>query len=75
MSPDEDQCLVCFYIDPSSNEVYDAEIIIWVRQSEIENGLDDHLFKFVKKWTVEAWSFKNPGFPGREISWEEWNKL
>jgi hypothetical protein len=54
MSLDESQCLGCVFIDPSPNKIYDAEIIIWVRQSEIENGLDDHLFKFVKKWTVEA---------------------
>ncbi|GAI05904.1 unnamed protein product, partial [marine sediment metagenome] len=38
MGLDEKECLGCMYIYPSSNSEYDAEIVMWVRQSEVENG-------------------------------------
>ncbi len=75
MSLDESKCLGCVYIDPSSNQEYDAEIIMWVRQSEVATGLDEHLFNSVKKWIAKEWPFECPGFPGRDISWDEWNSL
>lgn len=75
MSLDETECLGCAYFYPSSNSMHDAEIILWVRESEVADGLDEHLFETIKTWLSEAWPFKNPGFPGREISWPEWNKL
>ena len=75
MSLDESVCLGCVYIYPSSNSVYDAEITMWVRESEVKNGLDKYLFNNVKNWIVELWPLYNPGFPGREVDWDEWNNL
>jgi hypothetical protein len=63
------------YIFPSSNPEYDAKIIMWVRQSEVKNGLDKHLFDAVKQWIKTQWTFKNPGYPGRTIDWETWDSL
>ena len=74
-SLDEKRCLGCVYLFPSSNSKYDAMILLWVRQSELNNGLDDHLVATVKKWVKEKWPFKNPGYPGREIDWKTWNSL
>ena len=73
MNLEESKCLGCIYIEPSSNPNYETMIFLWVRQSEIENGLDQHLFESVKKWISEKWPFKTIAYPGREISWEEWS--
>jgi hypothetical protein len=75
MSPDEKRCLGCVYIYPSPNSEYDAKIIMWVRESEMSNGLDEHLFTAVKKWIENEWKFENPGYPGRKVNWETWNSL
>lgn len=74
MDLEETRCLGCVYIYPSRHPGFDAIIILWVRQSEVENGLDDHLFETVKKWIDEAWPFESPGFPGRTISWNAWKE-
>lgn len=71
MNLDESKCLGCIYIEPSPNANYETMIILWVRQSELENGLDAHLFESVKKWIAEKWPFKAVAYPGRDISWEE----
>jgi hypothetical protein len=75
MNVDESQCLGCVYIYPSKNSQYDAQIIMWVRQSELDSGLDAHLFSIVKQWVEEKWPLKNPGYPGRDIDWEAWYAL
>jgi len=49
MNLDETECLGCLYIYPSDNPNYDAVIMMWVRQSEVANGLDEILFSSVKK--------------------------
>jgi len=53
INPDESRCLGCIYINPSINSSYETMIILWVRQSEIESGLDQHLFESVKEWISE----------------------
>jgi hypothetical protein len=62
------------YIDPSPHPDYDAMVIAWVRQSEAVTGLDEHLAVTIKEWLRSSWPFENPGLPGRDISWEEWNE-
>jgi hypothetical protein len=71
MNPNETECLGCVYIYPSTNPNYDAIIMMWVRQSEVTNGLDEILFPSVKKWIEKKWPFKRVAYPGREISWDE----
>ena len=71
MSLDETECLGCLYIYPSDNPNYDVIIIMWVRQSEIPNGLDKILFSNVKKWIQEKWPFKKVAYPGREVNWDK----
>ena len=74
MNLDETQCLGCIYIDPSPNPNYEVMVYLWVRQNQVESGLDEHLFEIVKKWILEKWPFKKVAYPGREISWDEWKK-
>jgi len=75
MNLDESRCLGCVYIYPSEKEGYDARVILWVRQSEIEKGLDEKLFSAVKVWLSEEWWFTAAAFPGRQLSWQEWDAL
>lgn len=71
LSLDKSKCLGCVYIIPSKHPDYEAVVILWVRQDEIENGLDGHVFETVKKWLGEKWPFKKVAFPGREQDWSE----
>ena len=75
MSPDESRCLGCVYVDPSEKLDYDAKVFLWVRQSELANGLDETLYSTVKTWLSEEWWFSNVAFPGREVGWDEWLSL
>jgi len=72
MNKEESQCLGCVYIDPTEKIGYDAEVYLWVRESEFKNGLDPILFDAVKKWIEKEWPFKNVAYPGREIGWTKW---
>jgi hypothetical protein len=75
MNPSESRCLGCVYIDPTRKRGYDAEVYLWVRESELEKGLDPVLFQAVKQWIAKEWPFKTVAFPGREVDWETWEAL
>ena len=75
MNLDESRCLGCVYVDPSEKAGYDAKVILWVRQSEIRKGLDEKLFSAVKIWLSKEWWFTSVAFPGRQLSWQEWEAL
>jgi len=75
VSLDESRVLGCLYINPTTKGDYDANIDMWVRASEVDNGLDSILYDSVKKWISEKWPFKKVAYPGREISWEQWKLM
>lgn len=75
MTLDENRCLGCVYVFPAKKKGYDAKVLLWVRQSEVANGLDEKLFSVVGKWLSEDWWFTAVAFPGRTISWQEWESL
>lgn len=75
MTVDESKCLGCVYIDPSEKVEYDAKVVFWVRKSEIKNGLDEKVSLAVQKWLLEKWWFEKVAYPGRHISWQEWESL
>ena len=75
VSIDENQVLGGLYINPTTKGDYDASITMWVRASEVDNGLDSILFDTVKKWILENWPFQKVAYPGREISWEKWKQM
>lgn len=72
MSLDEIKCIGCIYIDPSTNSNYEAMVYMWVRQNEVDSGLDQHLFETVTTWISEKWPFQKVAYPGRTISWKDW---
>ena len=75
MSLDESSCLGCVYVYPSDRQGYDAYVLLWVRQSELAGGLEDRLFTTVRRWLADVWPFQSVGFPGRDLSWDEWLAL
>lgn len=75
MSLDEQRCLGCVYFYPTKATDYDAQIILWARQSELAGGLEVQLLKSVKDWVETTWPFSKVGFPGKDISWEIWESL
>ena len=75
VKPDESVVLGCVYIEPTKKPSYDAEVYLWARQSELENGLEDRLYATVRSWISRDWPFEAVAYPGRAIGWNEWNKL
>ena len=72
---DESMVIGCLYIFPTNKGDFNAEVTMWVRSSVLKDGLDAILFNTVKKWLNEEWPFKKTAYPGREISWEDWELL
>ena len=73
---DESRVIGCVYIFPTRKADYDARVVLWTRPPEQLSFLDeDGLRSAVRRWLSEAWPFKQPAFPGAEISWESWAAL
>jgi len=66
------KCLGSVYIDPSQSQYYDCEVYLWVRNDSL--SLDKHLHNTVLKWLCDDWPFSKVAFPGRCISWSEWDE-
>jgi hypothetical protein len=75
MTPDESRLLGCVYIDPSEKLGADAEVCLWVRADEEDGDLERVLEAEVRGWLEREWPFETVRWPGREISWEEWDAL
>lgn len=75
VTPDESRVIGCVYVNPTRKRGFDAEVYLWVRESELASGLDGRLFDAVVEWLDERWEFGSPAFPGRTIAWEEWNAI
>jgi RimJ/RimL family protein N-acetyltransferase len=63
---DESKVLGCVYINPTKRVDADAEVHMWVRQSEYNRGLDEILYQTVKDWMNSMWPFTTVVYPGRE---------
>jgi RimJ/RimL family protein N-acetyltransferase len=66
VSLDESRVLGCLYINPARRTDADAQVRMWVRQSEYDKGLDAVLFQAVRDWLASAWPFASVAYPGRE---------
>lgn len=75
VAPDESEVLGCVYFYPTDKAGYDAEVFLWVRESEVAKDLDEALFEVVQQWLASDWPFENPAYPGRAISWAQWDSL
>jgi hypothetical protein len=75
LSRDEKIELGCVYVYPSGRAGFDASIRLWVTQQQFDLGFDNELFAWTKVWIADDWPFLNPAFPGRDISWSDWDNL
>ena len=60
------------YIRPTEQENYDCEVYLWVKDSAV--FLDESLFETVDNWLQKEWPFKQRAYPGRTITWKEWEQ-
>ena len=74
VSLDEAEVMGCVYLYPTQRHQFDVEVKMWVRQSRVAEGLDQHLFETVESWITDFWPFENPAYPGRHISFADWRK-
>lgn len=65
VSLDETRVLGCVYINSPETTDSDAVVVMWVRQTEIDKGLDEILFNRVRDWISSDWPFKKVDYPGR----------
>jgi hypothetical protein len=70
VSLDETRVLGCVYIYPPWNGEtnFDARILMWVRTSEWETGMDPVLGRTVIDWIRTVWPFRQPIFPSRDLT-------
>ena len=64
VSLDEERVLGCVYIYPANSPEVDAQVRLWVRQSEHENGLHSRVFDAVRSWVSENWPFQRVAYTG-----------
>lgn len=75
MTPDERQCLGCFYLYPpgfrgEAPEGSDADVSFWVTQEAYDTGLYVDLYKALKQWVPEYFQFKKIHWSNKEIPQE-----
>jgi hypothetical protein len=75
LDPGGRRLLGCVYVDPPEKHGADAEVCFWVRADEEETGLEDVLERAVRAWIDADWPFGTVRWPGRDISWEDWEAL
>ncbi|HEU5156975.1 MAG TPA: GNAT family N-acetyltransferase [Streptosporangiaceae bacterium] len=75
LTPDEARLLGCVYIFPPRKAGADTEVGFWVRSDEDDNDLEKELEEFVREWLDATWPFESVRFPGRDMSWYEWQAL
>ena len=67
--------LGCVYVYPSNKVGFDAVVRLWVTQEQYDLGFDEELYRWTEGWVQSAWPFQRPGFPGRAVSWDEWELI
>lgn len=75
LAADQSRLLGCVYIDPAEKKGADAEVTLWVRTDEEDGDLEYVLELAVRDWLDDEWPFETIRWPGREISWENWDRL
>jgi RimJ/RimL family protein N-acetyltransferase len=66
VSLDETTILGCVYINPPETADSDAVVVMWVRQTEYDKGLDEIVFNRVRDWISSIWPFRRVSYPVRK---------
>lgn len=75
LTPDGGRELGCVYVYPSPVPGYDAEVRLWVTKAQYDAGFDAELYRWVTEWIRSDWPFAKAAYPGRAISWAEWDAM
>ena len=75
LTPDGEMELGCIYVYPSKKEGFDAVIRLWVTQGQYDRGFDATLYTWTQGWVKEAWPFSSAAYPGRAVSWSDWEAV
>lgn len=75
LTPDGKRERGCVYVQPSPVPGYSAVVRIWVTKAEYDAGFDAELQAWVMQWMAKDWPFAKVAYPGRTISWEQWDAL
>ena len=54
--------LGCCYIYPSQLDEHEVSVSYWVRSSELNTGLSQHVAEALQQWISRNWPFENPLF-------------
>jgi len=74
MSPDSKTCYGSVYINPTMKRDYDAQIILWTVPGSPQ-GLEATVYDALRAWITAVWPFKKAGYPGKEMTFAEWDAL
>lgn len=75
LTPDRKRERGCVYVQPSPVPGYGAVVRMWVTKAEYDAGFDAELQAWVMQWMAKEWPFAQVAYPGRTISWEQWDAL
>jgi hypothetical protein len=75
LTPDGSRERGSVYVYPSTIEGYDAVVKMWVTKAEYDAGFDAELYAWATHWVQTDWSFDTVAYPGRAISWDNWDAI
>ena len=75
LTPDGKRERGSVYVQPSPVPGYDAVVRMWVTKADYDAGFDAVLQAWVMQWMARDWPFAKVAYPGRTISWEQWDAL
>ena len=71
-SLDMQRCVGCLYLYPTASLAHDAEAYLWAATTEPEE-IREAIENEVIQWLEQAWPFQAIAWPGRRISFAEWD--
>jgi virginiamycin B lyase len=75
LTPDEQKEVACVYVNPSKKAGYEAQVRVWIAKPGADPAFDKELDVAVRAWVKAKWPFTQVGFPGLDMTIEEWNRL
>ena len=75
LTPNGETELGCIYVYPTAKVGSDAVIRLWVTQEQYDLGFDATLYTWTQSWVEEAWPFTAAAYPGRAVSWSDWEAV
>jgi len=75
LTPDESKEVACVYVNPSKKAGFEAQVRVWIAKPGTDPAFDKALGTAVRDWIQAKWPFQKVGYPGLDMSMEQWNSL